>query len=106
MEVFYLFGLFCIYSYFLYPFLLKLVPRRSPSNNGSSCDAELPSVSLIIAVHNEESRIKEKLYNSLQIEYPVELLEIIVTSDFSTDKTDSIVESYGESSVRCNAVIH
>ena len=60
----------------------------------------LPKLSLIITVHNEENRIREKLENSLEIEYPSELLEIIIASDFSTDATDSIVETYMEEGVQ------
>ena len=60
----------------------------------------LPKLSLIITVHNEEGRIRNKLENTLQIDYPSELLEIIVASDFSTDKTDTIVESYAEKGIR------
>ncbi|MCK5661850.1 MAG: glycosyltransferase, partial [Thiotrichaceae bacterium] len=65
-----------------------------------STDAELPALSLIITVHNEAGRIREKLENTLQIDYPSELLEIIIASDFSTDETESIVESYAEKGIR------
>jgi len=50
------------------------------------------TLSLIITAHNEESRIREKIENSLLIEY--HSLELIVASDGSTDKTDAIVEEY------------
>ncbi len=61
---------------------------------------DLPELSLIITVHNEEARVHEKLENTLQIDYPSDLLEIIVASDFSTDETDSIVESYADKGIR------
>jgi glycosyltransferase involved in cell wall biosynthesis len=51
-------------------------------------------------VHNEENRIGQKLDNTLQIDYPPDLLEIIIASDFSTDETDNIVESYANKGVR------
>ena len=60
---------------------------------------DLPVLSLIITVHNEESGIQEKLENTLQIDYPSDCLEIIIASDFSTDQTDSIVESYADRNV-------
>ena len=62
-------------------------------------NTDLPVLSLIITVHNEASRIREKLENTLQIDYPSDCLEIIIASDFSTDQTDSIVESYAERNV-------
>ena len=59
-----------------------------------------PMVSFIITAYNEESRIKEKLDNSLKQQYPKERLEIVVASDCSSDRTDEIVRSYASSGVR------
>ena len=53
-----------------------------------------PKVSFIITAYNEEKRIKEKIENTLKQDYPREKLEIIVASDYSTDRTDEIAESY------------
>jgi cellulose synthase/poly-beta-1,6-N-acetylglucosamine synthase-like glycosyltransferase len=47
----------------------------------------LPSLSLIIAAHNEESTIAAKVANALALDYPRELLEVIVTCDGCTDAT-------------------
>lgn len=57
-------------------------------------------VSLIISAYNEESVIEIKLQNSLALEYPKELLEIIVVSDGSTDRTDDIVRGFGINAIR------
>jgi len=54
-----------------------------------------PRVSFIIAAHNEERRIAEKIDNTLQQDYPADAMEIIVASDCSSDRTDDIVRSYG-----------
>lgn len=97
--LFYFSALLCVYSYFLYPLLLKLTPARKQANISRLEQNQLPALSLIITVHNEQERIHEKLENSLQTDYPSELLEIIVASDFSTDATDGIVESYGDRGV-------
>lgn len=99
MELlFYLLGVLCCYSYGIYPVILKLLPsRKLEVSDAAAADV---SISLVITVHNEESRIEEKLINTLAIDYPKEKLEIIVASDFSTDATESIVESYAEQGVR------
>ena len=55
---------------------------------------DLPELSLIITVHNEEARIREKLENTLNIEYPPDCLEVIIASDYSTDATEEIVQTY------------
>jgi glycosyltransferase involved in cell wall biosynthesis len=101
MEVlFYLFLLLCSYSYFIYPLILKVLPARLHDPGHLDDDYDLPSLSLIITVHNEEARIRDKLENTLALDYPRDRLEIIVASDLSVDATDSIVESYAERGVR------
>lgn len=102
VTLFYISGVLCLYSYFLYPLILKLLPARKFILTDGKSDAmtEWPVLSLIITVHNEEARIREKLDNTLRINYPSERLEIIVASDFSSDETDNIVESYVEKGVR------
>ena len=98
--IFYFSGLLCGYSYFLYPLILKFAPARKAREAVASGAMTYPALSLIITVHNEEERIHEKLENTLLIDYPKNLLEIIVASDCSTDSTDSIVESFGDRGVR------
>ncbi len=98
--LFYLLALLCVYSYFLYPFLLKLLPSEKHSSTESIATNDLPTLSLIITAHNEAGRIREKLENTLHIDYPKERLEVIVASDFSTDATDAIVEAYAEKGIR------
>jgi glycosyltransferase involved in cell wall biosynthesis len=101
METFfYITGFFSIYSYFLYPVLLKLIRTRRPFVVTGQEEEATPKLSLIITVHNEAARVREKLENTLQIDYPSELLEIIVASDFSTDETDAIVESYADKGIQ------
>jgi cellulose synthase/poly-beta-1,6-N-acetylglucosamine synthase-like glycosyltransferase len=55
-------------------------------------DAHLPSVALVIAAHDEERVIGERLDNALALDYP--RLEIVVSLDGSTDGTRAIVEGY------------
>ena len=58
-----------------------------------SDDAHLPTVALVIAAHDEERVIGERLDNALALDYPG--LEIVVSLDGSTDGTRAIVEGYG-----------
>ena len=55
-----------------------------------------PTVTLIIAAHNEEACIASKIENTLALDYPRARLEIIVASDGSTDRTADIVRSYAD----------
>lgn len=58
-------------------------------------ETKLPVVSLIIAAYNEETVIEAKVKNALELEYPRELLEIIVASDGSTDTTVEVAQEAG-----------
>ena len=98
--LFYLSVVLCGYSYFLYPLILRIVPSRYSQEVPHADSSALPALCLIIAAHNEEDRIREKLDNTLEIDYPRELLDIIVASDCSVDATDEITGSYAERGIR------
>jgi cellulose synthase/poly-beta-1,6-N-acetylglucosamine synthase-like glycosyltransferase len=87
------------YTYIGYPILLLtlrvLLPRKDIIRKNIT-----PAVSLLISCHNEENVIREKIENSLSLDYPREKLEIIVVSDASTDKTEDIVKEYENRGVR------
>jgi cellulose synthase/poly-beta-1,6-N-acetylglucosamine synthase-like glycosyltransferase len=53
-----------------------------------------PSVAVIVAAHDEESVLARRLDNLLALDYPQDLLEIVVASDASEDRTDEIAEEY------------
>jgi cellulose synthase/poly-beta-1,6-N-acetylglucosamine synthase-like glycosyltransferase len=53
-----------------------------------------PTVCVIVAAYNEESVIERRLENLLALDYPAEKLEVVVTSDASTDGTHQIVERF------------
>ena len=52
-----------------------------------------PSVTFVVAAHDEEAVIEWRLENVLALDYPPDSLEIVVVSDASTDATDAIVAS-------------
>lgn len=86
-----------LWTYLGYGLLLKLLSSRHSQVDHKS--DYYPPVTIIITAHNEESRIGEKIENSLRLDYPRDLLEIIVVSDASTDRTDEIINCYASSGV-------
>ena len=52
-----------------------------------------PTVTVIVAAHNEESVIERRLENLLALDYPAEKLELVVASDASSDATNELVET-------------
>jgi cellulose synthase/poly-beta-1,6-N-acetylglucosamine synthase-like glycosyltransferase len=53
-----------------------------------------PAVTVIVAAYNEEAVIERRLENLLALDYPAERLELVVTSDASTDRTHELVERF------------
>jgi cellulose synthase/poly-beta-1,6-N-acetylglucosamine synthase-like glycosyltransferase len=90
-----------LYAYVGYPALLwllspfKRVDERSRVGHGS----RLPTVSLLISAHNEEEVIGEKIENALALDYPPGMLEIVVVSDGSTDRTGEIVRRFANQGI-------
>jgi biofilm PGA synthesis N-glycosyltransferase PgaC len=82
------------YAYFGYALWLVFWSRfsRRPVRKG----ALQPSISVVIAARNEEANLPAKLINLRQLNYPSELLEIVIASDGSTDQTESILLDHAQ----------
>ncbi|MFB3921518.1 MAG: glycosyltransferase [Terriglobia bacterium] len=96
--VFWLSVAFIAYTLVGYPTLLwvaSLLGRRRHTR-----DDIVPSVSIIVVGHNEEKLIKDKIENTLAVDYPSEKFEILVGSDGSTDATAEIVRSFAGQGVK------
>lgn len=92
-----------LYSYFIYPISLKALSafRDEKAQKSVVEDVEnLPDLTLIVTAYNEEKRIREKIENTLSLDYPGDKLTLIVASDCSTDETDAIVNEYSERNVK------
>jgi cellulose synthase/poly-beta-1,6-N-acetylglucosamine synthase-like glycosyltransferase len=63
-----------------------------------------PRVSVVVAAHDEEDVIERRLENLLELDYPEDLVEVLVASDASTDRTDSLVEAVAEREPRVRLV--
>lgn len=78
-----------VYVYVLFPVLIRLLASRFGT---VVVEADLPlSVSIIVTAYNEEKGILAKLANLLALDYPANLVDIIVASDASSDATDQLV---------------
>ncbi len=90
------------YTYLLYPACLWLLARlfSKPAAMPELPRAELPHVTLLVAAHNEERVIEQKLLNSLSLHYPRDRLNVVIASDGSSDATPEIVARYGDRGVR------
>jgi cellulose synthase/poly-beta-1,6-N-acetylglucosamine synthase-like glycosyltransferase len=96
--VFWLSAAALLYTYAGYPLLVALVSVLRPRTQRRA--AFQPTVSVIITAYNEERDLAAKLENTLALDYPQELLEIIVASDCSSDRTDEIVREFASRGVQ------
>jgi cellulose synthase/poly-beta-1,6-N-acetylglucosamine synthase-like glycosyltransferase len=87
-----------VYVYVLFPVIVRLLARRIGT---VVSEADLPlSVSMIVTAYNEEKGILAKLENLLALDYPSDLVDIIVASDASSDATDRLVRDCGSKRVQ------
>ncbi len=61
----------------------------------SARPGSLPTVSLIVAAHDEQASIEAKVANALALDYPRELLEVVVACDGCTDATAESARAAG-----------
>jgi cellulose synthase/poly-beta-1,6-N-acetylglucosamine synthase-like glycosyltransferase len=95
MIMAFLFSLILLfYSYLVFPLIL-VVFRPILSKPWDQKNVE-PFVSIVVSAYNEEDVIREKIENALSLDYPADLLEILVSSDGSTDRTNEIVSSMND----------
>jgi cellulose synthase/poly-beta-1,6-N-acetylglucosamine synthase-like glycosyltransferase len=87
------------WTHALYPATVALLARVRRRCVAVDFDY-LPSVAVIVTAYNEEGSIKRRLANLLQLDYPPELLELVVTSDASTDRTEQLAEAAGARVIR------
>lgn len=76
-----------------YPISLVIIDKALKRKNEKD-DSFEPTVTIMVVAHNEEKVIEEKLCNLLKIQYPIEKLKFVITSDYSTDSTNEIVEAF------------
>ncbi len=82
-----------LYVYAGYPLAIG-VWARLRGRQWRRSSAFLPGVSIVVAARNEAARLPRRLDNLLALDYPPDLLEIVVVSDGSSDQTVDAVSRY------------
>jgi cellulose synthase/poly-beta-1,6-N-acetylglucosamine synthase-like glycosyltransferase len=83
-----------VWTHAAYP-LAAMIAARIRTRSIARDDAYLPSVAVIVTAYNEESVIEQRLANLAALDYPKEKIELVVTSDASTDRTESLASAAG-----------
>ena len=81
-----------------YPLLLHLLAHRyrKPFRSGN----RLLQISIVIPVHNGGRFLRRKLESILKLDYPPELIEVLVVSDGSVDDTNDIARQFSDYGVQ------
>jgi len=88
------------YAYLGYGLVLYLLIGykrwRNRAGKPQIPQVDLPSVTLLVSAYNEADHIKEKVLNSLALNYPKEKLQFLFVTDGSDDETPNIVATFPE----------
>ncbi len=89
---------FIVYSYVIFPLILNSIALSNSQNKlvHNLYDAQLPHVSILLAVYNEEQVIEQKLQTTFATRYPLSKVTFYIGSDSSTDGTEAILNTYKE----------
>ena len=82
-----------------YPLAARALARVRPRPVRTDEEA-LPTVAVIVAAHDEEPVIERRVANLRELDYPSDRLEVVVTSDASTDRTEELAEAAGARVIR------
>lgn len=84
---------YCYIGYGLILFLFNNIKVLFVTDRNKK-SANLPPVTLIISVYNEESILEQKIINTLAIDYPAGFLKILFVTDGSDDASVDIIKKY------------
>jgi cellulose synthase/poly-beta-1,6-N-acetylglucosamine synthase-like glycosyltransferase len=96
-SVFLISSALLVYVVVGYPLVLAMLARKFA--RPFQRDERLRSVSIVIAVRNGEKFVADKLNSILALDYPRELMEILVVSDGSDDSTDTVTAGFADRGV-------
>lgn len=82
-----------VYTYLGYGIMLCIV-KVLFFKKKNRIQSEKPGLTVLIAAYNEADWIEEKLHNTFSLDYPADLLQVIVVTDGSTDETFQRAKNY------------
>lgn len=93
LVVFWACVLLVAHTYVLFPLLLRELARGHRQNQDvfGPAAADLPAVDILLAAHNEEAVIVEKVRSTFATTYPLDRLRLLVGSDNSSDQTNELL---------------
>jgi glycosyltransferase involved in cell wall biosynthesis len=97
--IFWISTLLLVYTHAGYTALLMLFSHLRPAQRPSAMVGELPTVAVIVAAYAEQEVIAARVANLRELDYPPQLLEIVVACDGSPDETAAQAREAGADQV-------
>jgi cellulose synthase/poly-beta-1,6-N-acetylglucosamine synthase-like glycosyltransferase len=88
-----------VWTHVAYP-LFAALASKVRTRGVARDERYLPTVALIVAAYNEESVIERRVRNAFELDYPADKLEVVVTSDGSSDRTEELAAAAGARVIR------
>lgn len=96
-----------IYTYLLYPILLKLITqKKSWKHTIATYSDQLPSIAILLSARNEEQIIEQKIDSIYNTSYPLHKLFVYIGSDNSDDSTQDILIRLQKKYASLHVTIH
>lgn len=92
------------YAFLIYPLIIWGWSRLRPVDNFTTDPTEWPELTVLIVAYNEERRIGDTIRAALAVDYPKGKMHVLVVSDASTDRTNSIVREFADDHVTLHRV--
>ena len=92
--LFYISAFIIVWAMVGYPISLKIIGKIYKSRKLQKDYNHQPTVTVMVVAHNEEKVILEKLHNIIELDYPKDKIEFLISSDNSTDRTNEIVKDF------------
>lgn len=84
---------FVVYVYALFPLWLHIRAAGKPELSAAEPE-EWPTVSVVIAAHNEAKNLPNKFQSLSELDYPADKIEWVVVSDNSSDNTKEVAAEW------------
>jgi len=100
--LFWIFISVIFYSYIGYTLILMLMvafKNLRPGKKMTETDVYEPEVTLLVPAYNEKGCIKNKIANSLELDYPKDKLKLVWVTDGSDDGSPEELKRYGNITV-------
>ena len=75
-------------------FSMNRISTEQKMSHQDIMDSDLPMVTIVVPMHNEEKVARNMLQCLADMIYPAEKLEIIPVNDHSTDGTQKIIDEF------------